>query len=121
MTRPKYSLIPRSTSRGPLDGLRAGFAAELKRQGYSPTTAEPYLRRFGNLSGWMAREGLAVEDLSPAIVEGFCEACRAARYRHYTSIRGVKPPLAYLRTLGLGVEQRGPQTPVEVLLARFAV
>lgn len=80
MTPPKFSLVPRSTSHGPLDGLKAGFAAELERQGYSPATAGRYVRRLGNLNGWMAREGLAVEDLSPAVVDRFCAACRAAGY-----------------------------------------
>ncbi len=121
MTAPKFSLIPRSTSRGPLDGLRAGFAADLERQGYSSATAGPYLRRFGNLSGWMAREGLRVEDLSPAVVERFCAACRAAGYHHYTSIRGVKPLLAFLDAMGLAREEPVELSPVDALLARFTV
>lgn len=121
MTPQQFSLIPRSTSRGPLDGLKAGFAAQLERQGYSPATADPYLRRFGNLNGWMAQEGLAVEDLSPAVVERFCAACRAAGYHHYTSIRGVKPLLAYLHTIGLAGAEQVPRPAVELLLDRFAV
>ncbi|MGZ6623039.1 MAG: site-specific integrase [Solirubrobacteraceae bacterium] len=100
--------------------MKAGFAAELERQGYSPATADPYVRRFGNLNGWMAREGLAVEDLSPAVVERFCSACRAAGYHHYTSIRGVKPLLAYLRAVGLAGEERMAQSPLELVLVRFA-
>ena len=120
MTAAKYRPIPRSTSGGPLDGLKAGFAAELERQGYSPATADPYLRRFGNLNGWMARHGLGVEDLSPAMVEQFCAACRAASYHHYTSIRGVKPLLAFLRSTGLCGEEPVSPSPVDVLLARFA-
>ena len=120
MTPPKFSLIPRSTSRGPLDGLKAGFAAELARQGYSPATVEPYLRRFGNLNGWMAREGLGPDDLSPPVVERFCAACRAAGYHRYTSIRGVKPLLAYLRAIGLAGEERMARSAVELLLDRFA-
>jgi integrase/recombinase XerD len=120
MTPSKYSLIPRSTSRGPLDGLRDGFAALLERQGYSPRTAGPYLRRFGKLSGWMARQGLGVEDLSPAVVEQFFAACRAAGYHHYSSIRGARPLLAYLRELGLVLEEPVERSPVDELLDRFA-
>lgn len=119
MTAPKYRPIPRSTSGGPLNGLKAGFAAELERQGYSPATADPYLRRFGNLNGWMARHGLGVGDLSPAVVEQFCAACRAAGYHHYTSIRGVKPLLAFLRSTGLCGEEAVSPSSVDVLLARF--
>jgi hypothetical protein len=118
---PKYRAIPRSTSRGPLDCLRSGFAAELERQGYSSATADRYLRRFGNLNGWMARHGLGLEDLSPAVVERFCLACRAAGYHHYTSIRGVKPLLAFLRSMGLASEESMRLSPVDALLGRFAV
>ena len=121
MTAPKYRPIPRSTSRGPLDGLRVRFAAELERQGYSPATADRYLRRFGNLNGWMAGQELGLEDLSPAVVERFCAACRAAGYHHYTSIRGVKPLVAFLRSMGLASEEPMPLSPVDLLLERFAV
>lgn len=121
MTAAKYSPIPRSTSRGPLDGLKGGFAAELERQGYSPATADPYLRRFGNLNGWMARQGLGVEDLSPAVVQQFCAACRTAGYHHYTSIRGVKPLLAFLRSTGMSSEEPVSPSAANVLLSRFAL
>lgn len=121
MTAPKYRPIPRSTSRGPLDGLRSGFAAELERQGYSPATADRYLRRFGNFNGWMARQGLGLEDLSPVVVERFCVACRAAGYHHYTSIRGVKPLVVFLRSMGLASDVPVPLSSVDALLERFAV
>lgn len=91
----------------------------LRRQGYSPGTAGPYLRRFGNLNGWMARHGLDVEDLSPAVVEQFFAACRAAGYHHCTSIRGSRPLLAYLRELGLVVVAPVERSPVDELLDRF--
>ncbi|MBV9194643.1 MAG: site-specific integrase [Solirubrobacterales bacterium] len=104
-----------------MDGLKAGFAVELERQGYSPATGDPYLRRFGNLNGWMARHGLGVEDLSPALVEQFCAACRAAGYHLYTSIRGVKPLLVFLRSTGLWSEEPVVPPPADVLLARFAL
>lgn len=120
MTAPKWRPIPRSTSRGPLDDLKAELAAELARQGYSQGTADPYLRRFGNLNGWMARHGLGVEDLSPALVEQFCAACRAAGYHHYTSIRGVKPLLAFLGSTLSWTEEPVSVSPVDELLSRFA-
>jgi integrase len=101
--------------------LRAGFAAELERQGYSPATADPYLRRFGNLNGWMARQGLGLEDLSPAVMARFCVACRAAGYHHYTSIRGVKALLGFLGSMGLASEEPMLLLPVDALRERFAV
>jgi integrase/recombinase XerD len=71
------------------------------------------------LNGWMARHGLGVEDLSPVVVEQFFAACRAAGYHHYTSIRGTRPLLAYLRELGLVVEEPVELSPVDELLDRF--
>ena len=89
-----------------------GFAGRVRRRvgaaGYSPATAIGYLRRFGNLSGWMASSRTGLEDLSPAVVERFCAACRAAGYRDYTSIRGKKPLLGFLRATGHWSEEPVP-------------
>jgi site-specific recombinase XerD len=113
--------ICRSTTAGPLAELRVGFAAELERQGYSPATAGPYLRRFAQLSCWMQAEGLGVSEFSPEVLERFGAACRAAGYRDHVSIRGDKPMLAYLRMVGLcAAEPLLVAGPVDELLARFA-
>jgi integrase/recombinase XerD len=112
--------IPRSRQVGPLAGLRAGFEAELARQGYSSATAVGYLRRFAQLSCWMQAEGLELAEFSPAVLERFGAACRAAGYRDFVSIRGDKPVLAYLRALGLCSVEPLVLGPVDELLARFA-
>jgi integrase/recombinase XerD len=112
--------IPRSTQMGPLAGLRAGFEAELARQGYSSATAVGYLRRFAQLSCWMQAQGLELAEFSPAVLERFGAACRAAGYRDFVSIRGDKPVLAYLRALGLCSVEPVVLGPVDELLARFA-
>jgi hypothetical protein len=69
----------------------------------------------------MARQGLGVEDVSSAVVEQFCAACRAAGYHHYTSIRGVQPLLAFLRSTGFWSEEPVSPSPADVLLARFVL
>ncbi len=105
---------------GLLAGLRAGFEAELSRQGYSPGTAVGYLRRFAQLGCWMQAQGLELSEFSPVVLERFGAACRAAGYRDFVSIRGDKPVLAYLRALGLGSVEPADPGPVDELLARFA-
>ena len=62
----------------------------------------------------MARQGLSLEDLTPAVVEGFCAACRAAGYHHYTSIRGVKPLFGW--AMGLVSEEPVALSVVDALL-----
>lgn len=105
---------------GPLAPFAAGFAAELDRSGYSPVTACVYLRRCGQLSEWMAAEGLGVAALSPEVVGQFCAARRAAGYREYVNVRGITPLLRYLRATGQVRSETAPVVgPAEVLLGRF--
>jgi integrase/recombinase XerD len=113
--------IQRSVVVGPLAGLRAGFEAELERSGYSSATALGYLRRFAQLSCWMESEGLGLSDFSPAVLERFGAACRAAGYRDYVSIRGQKPMLAFMRSTGHCSSEPVLVGPVDELLGRFAV
>lgn len=69
----------------------------------------------------MAAQGLGAADCSPVVVREFHAACRAAGCRHNVSIRGVKPMLAYLRSVGVcGAEEVPSADPVDALLARFA-
>lgn len=102
--------------------MRAGFAAELERQGYSGVTAAQYLTRFDQLSCWMQAQGLGAADCSPLVVRQFHASCRAAGCRHHVSIRGAKPMLAYLRAAGVfdAEEAPPPADPVDALLERFA-
>lgn len=112
--------VPRQDG-GALAGLRAGFAAELERQGYSGRTAGQYLTRFDQLSCWMQAQGLGAADCSPLVVRQFHAACRAAGCRHHVSIRGAKPMLAYLRAAGVCDAQEAPLVdPVDALLEQFA-
>lgn len=113
--------LSRSVESGPLAGLRAGFAAELERSGYSPATALGYLRRFAQLSCWMQQQGLGVTDFSPEVLERFGAACRAAGYRDYVSIRGHKPMLAFLQATGNCSSGSVTVEPVDELLDRFEV
>jgi hypothetical protein len=53
--------------------------------------------QFDHLSRWLDREGLRVDQLTPARQEQFLAARRAAGYRTWVSARSLRVPLAYLR------------------------
>lgn len=63
---------------GPLSPFAAGFAAELRRQGYAPGSATHRLRLLAHLSRWLAEEGLDLHRLSPVEGERFLDVRRAS-------------------------------------------
>lgn len=107
---------------GPLGPYAPGFAAELSRLGYTPLSVCGQLRLMAHASRWLASEGLDSAGLTPAVVEGFLVARRAAGYTSHRSARALMPLLGYLRGLGVAPTppaQASPGTPVEQLLDRY--
>ena len=106
---------------GPLTSFKASFAAELQRQGYTPNSARLQLQLVAHLSRWLAGEGLAPPDLSPAVVERFFTARRAAGHANHLTSKALGPLLAHLRGLGAAPPQpsAAPEGPVEELLCRY--
>ncbi len=107
---------------GPLAPFKAGFAAELQRQGYALSSTCILLRLAAHLSRWLAAEGLGAHDLTPAQVERFLEDRRAAGYRHNISARSLAALLTYLRGLGDVPAPAPPPPPVgplEELLCHY--
>jgi integrase/recombinase XerD len=113
--------VPRVRMSGPLVSYERGFAGELLKQGYAPTTVLSKLRVMAHVSRWLTGEGLDAGGLTSDAVERFLAARRAAGYRMYLSSRGLASLLGYLRGLGavppaspvVGVE------PVGLLLERY--
>lgn len=106
---------------GPLQSHAAGYVTELARLGYTPLSAVLQLRLVAHLSRWLEAEGLAPERLSPAVVERFLAARRAAGYTHYASTRAMRPIIEYLHRLGVVAPppEREPATPLDILLERY--
>jgi site-specific recombinase XerD len=106
---------------GPLEPFVAGFAAELRRQGYTQNSQGLQLQLAAHLSRWLAVEGLDSHALEPATVERFVTARRAAGYVNHTSAKALRPLLTYLRALGVTPPAPAamPAGPVEELLARY--
>jgi integrase/recombinase XerD len=106
---------------GPLERYAGGFREELARQGYTSHSASNQLQLMAHASRWLAICGLGVGEMSPARVEEFLAARRAAGYTLWLSAKAMTPVLAYLR--GLGVvptpSPLGPVTPAEWLMQQY--
>jgi integrase/recombinase XerD len=86
---------------GPLEPYLSGFVAELVERGYTQVSVAHQLRLMAHLSRWLASEGFGPGDLSPARVEEFVVARRAAGYVNYLTPRALVALLEYLRGVGV--------------------
>lgn len=97
---------------GPLDEHAEGFRVMLTRRGYATSSAAAQLQMMAHLSRWLARAGLSAGDLTPAVVERFLLARRAAGYRRLLSARAVAPLAEFLGSAGL-IVPAAPEPAVE--------
>jgi len=106
---------------GPLAPFAAGFALWLASRAYSPSAAAGRLCQFDQLSRWLAREGLAVGELTGERAERFAEARRAAGLVSWSSACSVALPLGYLRQPGAAPAPEPVLSagPLEELLADY--
>jgi integrase/recombinase XerD len=74
---------------GPLAGLEVAFRAELERTGYTPSSVSAAISAMGQLSGWMQRNGIGAEMLSPAVLDALPRR-----------LRGTRPVVRFLRDCG---------------------
>lgn len=98
---------------GPLAVFAEGFGGELQRLGYSDSAAEEQLRLMAQLSRWLDRGGLGVQELTAARAEEFLAYRRVCGRTHRFSTRALVPLLGFLR--GLGVAP--PTTPAPIVTA----
>ena len=76
---------------GPLQLYAAGFALELARAGYTANSTADQLRLFAHLSRWLAAEGLAAAQLTPAVGDAFLSTRRAVGYTMWLSRKALGP------------------------------
>ena len=106
---------------GPLASYASGFAAELSRMGYAPSSRDHQLWLMAHLSRWMAAKGVEPAALRREVVEEFVAVRRAAGYTTFRSARALEPLMSYLHGLGVaGPAADVELTPVEVLLEHYA-
>ena len=112
--------VMRSFVRGPLEPHIIGFADELRRRGYTETSAAQHVCFIAHLDRWMSAEGIGLDSLSGPVLERYLGQRRAAGYVGYRSVKALRPLLDYLAPLGvLPAEQEGVPGPVEDLLGRY--
>ena len=95
---------------GPLAGFEVAFRAELERTGYTPSSVSAAVSVMGQLSGWMQRNVIGVEMLSPAVLEALP-----------LGLRGTRPVVRFLREGGAIPEASGVggAGPVGLLVGEF--
>jgi len=106
---------------GPLAPFAAGYESWLRSRSYSPSAAADRLCQLDQLSRWLEREGLGVDELTGEQAERFVAARRAAGRVTWVSPRSVMLPLGYLRELGV-VPALAPaiaHSPLEHVLADY--
>src|SRR4051794_31375480 len=96
-----------------------GYSAWLIRRGHTALTARNMLKEFGQIGRWLAEEGLEVRQLSEERLVAFLAARRRAGYRRLPGLRGLKPPLAYLREVGAVDPATVPITALDELLGEY--
>lgn len=113
--------VMRSYVNGPLAPYVPGFAQELRRQGYTRTSAEQHVGFVAQLDRWMLAEHLEVEDLTAPVIERYLGARRAAGYVNYRSAKAMRPLLGYLRPLGVlpPPERKAVTSPAEEVLEDY--
>jgi integrase/recombinase XerD len=117
------SRVSRVLMTGPVAPFADEYVRELRRRGYTALTSVNQLRQVSRLSGWLARSGWGVADLTEERVEEFLVVQRmAGRHRSQWSRPGLWCLLDVLRGLGVTDADPTPQTaaPVDVLLGSFA-
>lgn len=90
-----------SVVRGPLAPYVEGFAEELLREGYTPSSARQHVCFIAHLDRWLTSSGLEVADLNSSVLDGYLADRRAAGYVEYRSAKALRPLLEYLAPLGV--------------------
>ncbi|MCQ6269281.1 site-specific integrase [Pseudarthrobacter sp. R1] len=105
---------------GPLAPFASDFHVFLSGLGYSPDSASQKLQLVAHLSRWMVEQGLAVQALSPGVVEEFF-AVRRQGYRNFRTPRSLTPFFDFLERARIDRVADPPPmvSPRDKLLADF--
>ncbi len=105
---------------GPLAPFASDFHVFLTGLGYCPDSVSQKLQLVAHLSRWMVERGLAVQALSPGVVEEFF-AVRRQEYRNFRTTRSLTPFLDFLQCARIDRVADPPPavSPLDELLGRF--
>ena len=109
------------TPSGPLAPFAAGFAVWLRSRSYSPSAMAKRLLQLEQLSRWLERCGLSLDELTEARAAEFASSRREAGLVSWSSPQSVDLPLKYLRGIGVIVPAAPAVAdgPLEELLAEY--
>lgn len=109
-----------SVVRGPLAPYVEGFAGELLREGYTPSSARQHVCFIAHLDRWLTASGLDVADLNASVLDVYLVDRRAAGYVEYRSPKALRPLLHYLAPLGILPQPEPVElAPTDALLADY--
>ena len=92
---------------GPLVPYFDGFRAELAAYGYTDLSAANQLRLMADLSRWLDKTGLVVEQVDRKVVGRFLSK-RRRTHTQFNTDRAIKPLLRYLEGIGVIVLESVP-------------
>lgn len=106
---------------GPLAPYSAGFAAQLRTRGYSPSAVRLRVWQLDGVSRWLAERRLAPGELTVERAEEFLAARRTSGYRCWVSDRSMDLPMEYLRGVGVvpAPTAQSAEGPVGELIASY--
>lgn len=95
---------------GPLAEFEVAFRIELERTGYAPRSVDAAAAAMARLSGWMLRNGITTQMLSPSLLDALP-----------LGLRGTRPVVGFLRSQGAVPEATcvGGTGPVAELVGQF--
>ena len=104
---------------GPLGPYAEDYRLHLVAVGFSFGAIARRVSQFGELSRWLASEGLAAGELNEVEAGRFVSSRRAAGRVSWVSPASVRLPLVFLRGAGVVAESRGGEGVFEELLGRY--
>lgn len=120
MSKPKTKVITVRVV-GPLEPYAGQVMALLVARGYAPLTRVPHLQMMTHLSKWLAARGLAVAELSSALVDEYLGQRRGDGYASFCTRSSLAPVLEVLVGVGAPLtEPDPPRTAVDGLLDGYA-
>lgn len=98
-----------------------GFANELSRRGYAPSSVKEKVRLLAQVGVWLDERGLGLQEL-PRVVGELVASRREAGHTTHRSTGSLRPMLEFLERQGViePVADLPPSTALEVLLDRYA-
>ncbi len=106
---------------GPLGPWASGMDVQLKASGYKPRTIARHLEMAEQLSGFLQRQRLEANELSPEVLEKFCGGLRKKSGASRPTPKALAWLISYLREVKVVPPPTPPppQSEVEKLIERY--